>query len=55
MKARSSGGERYPDTVEVDGSRPSAPTIKSRRHGASMGSMPFLFHFFEDTTWLTYM
>ena len=25
--ARSSGGERYLDTVEVDGSRPSAPTI----------------------------
>ncbi len=26
MKARSSGGERYPDTVEVVGSNPIAPT-----------------------------
>lgn len=26
-KARSSGGERYLDAVEVDGSKPSAPTI----------------------------
>ena len=55
MQARSSGGERYPDTVEVDGSRPSAPTIYSRSHGASMGSMPFLFYLTEDTKWLTYM
>jgi hypothetical protein len=29
-KARSSGGERYLDTVEVDGSRPSAPTTQLR-------------------------
>ena len=29
MQARSSGGERYLDTVEVGGSRPPAPTIKS--------------------------
>lgn len=28
MQARSSGGERYLDTVEVGGSRPPAPTIK---------------------------
>ena len=28
-KARSSGGERYLDTVEVTGSNPVAPTIKS--------------------------
>ena len=26
LKARSSVGERYPDAVEVDGSKPSAPT-----------------------------
>src|SRR5512133_480239 len=47
MKARSSGGERYPDTVEVGGSRPPAPTIKSCSHGASIVSMPFPFHFSE--------
>jgi hypothetical protein len=55
MQARSSGGERYPDTVEVGGSRPPAPTINSGSHWASMGSMPFLFHLAEDTKWLTYM
>jgi hypothetical protein len=27
-QARSSGGERYPDTVEVVGSNPIVPTIK---------------------------
>ncbi len=27
MEARSSGGERYPDTVEVTGSNPVVPTI----------------------------
>ena len=55
MQARSSGGERYPDTVEVGGSRPPAPTIKSCSHGGIDGSMPFLFHLIEDTKWLTYM
>ena len=26
LQARSSGGERYPDAVEVEGSKPSVPT-----------------------------
>ncbi len=30
--ARSSGGERYIDTVEVIGSKPIVPTIESRLH-----------------------
>ena len=29
VKARSSGGERYLDTVEVEGSKPSVPTMSS--------------------------
>ena len=29
-KARSSGGERYLDTVEVWGSKPHVPTIKNK-------------------------
>ena len=29
MQARSSGGERYPDTVEVTGSNPVVPTKHS--------------------------
>jgi hypothetical protein len=29
LKARSSGGERYLDTVEVGGSKPPGPTIKN--------------------------
>lgn len=45
VQARSSGGERYLDTVEVGGSRPPAPTILAADSvGASIGSMPFLFH-----------
>ena len=28
LKARSSGGERFPDTEEVGGSKPLVPTIK---------------------------
>ena len=46
MQARSSGGERYLDTVEVGGSRPPAPTIKAVLGGQDAGidvSMPFLF------------
>ena len=37
LQARSSGGERYPDTVEVVGSNPIVPTKKSRvyRHQGS--------------------
>ncbi len=31
VQARSSGGERYLDTVEVGGSRPPAPTIFLKR------------------------
>ena len=30
LKARSSGGERYLDTVEVGGSKPPEPTIKNQ-------------------------
>lgn len=42
MKARSSGGERYLDTVEVGGSRPPAPTIQNKRAaGASEEASKF--------------
>ncbi len=33
IQARSSGGERYPDTVEVGGSNPLVPTMISRGYG----------------------
>ncbi len=29
LKARSSGGERFPDTEEVGGSKPPVPTIQN--------------------------
>ena len=41
MQARSSGGERYPDTVEVGGSNPLVPTRNIR--GYSICCSPFLF------------
>jgi hypothetical protein len=43
-KARSSGGERYLDTVEVDGSRPSAPTTLAEGIRLPLaGGVPLLF------------
>ncbi len=36
-QARSSGGERYLDTVEVDGSIPSVPTIILQFKNPGMG------------------
>jgi hypothetical protein len=33
VRALSSEGERFPDTEEVGGSNPPAPTIKTRGHG----------------------
>ena len=42
MQARSSGGERYPDTVEVRGSNPRVPTIISISYGDLLGAR---FHF----------
>ena len=40
VKARSSGGERYPDTVEVLGSNPSVPTMIAV-NGAGPPDRPF--------------
>jgi hypothetical protein len=41
-KARSSGGERYLDTVEVGGSKPPVPTMKIKRL-ANFGYLFFLW------------
>ena len=40
IKARSSGGERYPDTVEVVSSNLTVPTT-SNKGGYSVGCNPF--------------
>ena len=42
LKARSSGGERYPDTVEVVGSNPTVPTSINRGLRAMQLVSPFL-------------
>gem|GEM_PF-2208807 len=41
LKARSSGGERYLDTVEVPGSKPGGPTIKNKWLQLKVTLMPF--------------
>ena len=43
LKARSSGGERYLDTVEVPGSKPGGPTIKNKGLQLRFILSPFLF------------
>jgi hypothetical protein len=45
VQARSSGGERYPDTVEVKGSNPFVPTMKIKElvPPFKTGVAPFLF------------
>jgi hypothetical protein len=45
IQARSSGGERYPDTVEVKGSNPFVPTMKIKESVPPLkaGLAPFLF------------
>ena len=40
IQARSSGGERYLDTVEVVGSNPIVPTIKN--HGVTVNTVTFI-------------
>jgi hypothetical protein len=42
IQARSSGGERYPDTVEVESSNLSVPTMQIKEL-APPGLAPFLF------------
>ena len=40
IQARSSGGERYLDTVEVVGSNPIVPTTKN--HGVTVNAVTFI-------------
>ncbi len=47
LKARSSGGERYPDTVEVVGSNPTVPTSIDQGFMSNQAYKPFVFGVLE--------